>query len=365
MLAAQTFVCVVKVIHATVNPKTVVTKTNALKAINQPAVSMPFVKISQVLMNVNVRLDSTATHSTFAKNATALNVSVNHHISWSAEIVFWPDAQMVISVQKEPNAFQLQAVSVIVPVQRVSELKTMGLALTLMNVLKTSTLADMTQFVLTMKVVILAIVHLVTMVNLIKVCVHRLNVVVPLIKNVALTRNAFNLENAFAPHLSLLMLAIFAETPVKDLLAVLMRNVVQLIHLNACVKQGSKETLSKVVYLLTSVQMHLVLMEHNVSLKKVATNASVQTECPVTHTKVDVSTKIQRPRFNAHQTMTVLQIFTAETAIVSVHAPTCCVEPTLFVNLRTMLDGAAAALDTLKDQMVIVFPVSLKSLLRT
>jgi hypothetical protein len=106
MLAAQTFACVVKVTHVTVNLKTVVTSTNVMRAINQLAVSMLFVRISQVLMNVNVRLASTEIHSTFAKNVTHLNVSANHHISWSAEIVFWLDAQMVISVQKEPNAFQ-------------------------------------------------------------------------------------------------------------------------------------------------------------------------------------------------------------------------------------------------------------------
>jgi hypothetical protein len=249
-------------------------------------------------------------------------------------------------------------VSVTAPVQRVFELKTTGLALTLMNVLKTSTLADMMQFVLTMKVVILANALLEKMENLIKVCVHQLNVVVPLIKNVDLMRNAFNLENAFVPHLSLLMPAIFAEIPVKDLLVVLMQNVVQLIHLSACVKLDLKVTHLKVVFPLTNVQMHLALMEHNVSLKRAATNASVQTECPVTHTRAVVSTKIPKPRFNAHLTTTVLQIFTAETVIVSVHAPTYCVEPTLSVNLRTMLDGAAAALDILKDQMAIVFPVS-------
>lgn len=109
------------------------------------------------------------------------------------------------------------------------------------------------------------------------------------------------------------------------------------------------------------MQMHLVLTELSVSLKKAATNVSVPTECRVMPIRVDAFMRILKPRSNVLQTTIVPPIYTAKTATACHLALTCYVEQTLSANLRIMLVGAVAASDLLKARTGIVFRVRLNN----
>lgn len=132
-------------------------------------------------------------------------------------------------------------------VQKDIALKQMALALTLMNAWKIHILAVMMQFVLTLKVAINVHVPKVTMVIPISDFVHQHNVDVLPIKNAALMKNVYNLESVFARLHSLLIRVIIVVVHAKDLLVVLMQNVVQLTHLNVCAKLDLKVIHYKVV----------------------------------------------------------------------------------------------------------------------
>lgn len=242
-------------------------------------------------------------------------------------------------------------------VPKVSVLKMMVLALTLMNALKIHILAHMMQFVLTLKEVILANAQQISLEILTMVYVQLLFDVVHLIVNVGQTKNVFNLENAFAHHHFSLTQETFAGTRVKGFLVESMQNAaLQILH-NACVKQALRVTLLKVALAQTNVQMLLVAMELNALHKKVATNVYAQMECRVILTRVAASTKIQKPKYNVPQITTVHQTFVAITVTALALVLTYCVEQTPFVNLKIMRDGAVAVLDSKKDQVETVSQV--------
>lgn len=243
-------------------------------------------------------------------------------------------------------------------VQKVLELNPMVHALILMSASRILKVVDMMQFVLTLKEGLHANVLLVIAVMLSMVCVHLLNVVVPQTKNAVLTRSAFNLANVFVHHHFSLIQETSAEVHVKDSLVESMPSVVQLIHLNVCVKQVSRVIHCRVALALTSVQMHHVPMELNVLAKKVVTNVYAPRECLAMHTRAAVFLKIQsEANQSAQQIPIVLQIFIAVTVLVSAHVLIYSAVQTLSVNQKIMLDGVDVESDSQKDQMETVFLV--------
>jgi hypothetical protein len=354
--------CVVKDTHATRSHRIVATLTNALKLTSHRVALTPFARIFQEATNVCVHPALTVTHSTFAKNATALNVSVNRHTSWSVATVFWLTARTEINVLKVLNASQSPVVLATVLVRKASVPRVMVHALILTNVLKTPIPVVMTPFVLTLKVVTLANVQTDLMESPIKVYVRLLNVVALLIENADQTRNACNLENVFVLHRSSLKVEV-VKIHVKDFLAESTLNAVPPIHRNACAKQVSKEIHSKAVQAPMNVQMLLALMEPNASISKAATNASVQVECQEIPTKVDVFMKIHKLRFSVHRTKDVRRIFAVITVIVLAHALMFYAVLMLSANQKIMLDGAAAVSDSTRAPMETVFQVGYFGLL--
>lgn len=131
-------------------------------------------------------------------------------------------------------------------VQKVFERKLTAPVLILMNALRTLMPVDTMQFVLTPRVDINVNVQRDTM-EMLLMDVHLHSVDVHLIENVVRTKSVFNLESVFAHRHSLLMLVISVEILANDSLAASMQNVVQPIHLSACVKLVTKEIRYKVV----------------------------------------------------------------------------------------------------------------------
>lgn len=79
------------------------TSMNVKTRTNRRVASTQFAKTCQEAMNVNVRQDSTETHSCRAKNATAWNASALRRTSLWMEIVFWIAAPLMASVLVERN----------------------------------------------------------------------------------------------------------------------------------------------------------------------------------------------------------------------------------------------------------------------
>jgi hypothetical protein len=103
MPVARTYVYAAKDTRVIRFRKTVATSMNVRKQTKRLVVSTPFARISLEVMNVLVRLDSMAIHSTFAKNATVRSVSASHLTNWSEETVSWLTARMVINVRRALN----------------------------------------------------------------------------------------------------------------------------------------------------------------------------------------------------------------------------------------------------------------------
>jgi hypothetical protein len=76
---------------------------------NRFVVSTPFARTCLVATSASARTVLTEIHLSFAKNATAWNVNVNHHINLSETTAFWPVVWTVKNVQPVPNAFRLRA----------------------------------------------------------------------------------------------------------------------------------------------------------------------------------------------------------------------------------------------------------------
>jgi hypothetical protein len=104
----------------------------------------------------------------------------------------------------------------------------------------------MTQFVLTLMAVFNAHVPMAIMVIPILDFVRPHNVDVPPIRNAHRMRNVSNPESAFVHLRSLLIRVVFVVVHAKDLLVVLMQNVVQLIRHNVCAKPDLKAIRYKV-----------------------------------------------------------------------------------------------------------------------
>lgn len=215
--------------------------------------------------------------------------------------------------------------------------------------------------VLTLKEDINASVNRATKEILIMVSARPLNVAVHLIVNVAQMKNVFNRASVFVRRRSSSTPAMSAEIHVKGLHVESTRNVVPPIRLSACVKLVSKAIHCLVASALTNVPMHLAHMELSVSIKKVATSASVLRECQVIRIRVVVSSKIHNlADQHVNQTMTAHQIFTAVMERVLVHALICCVDRMPSVNLKIMLDGVDVELDISTARVdLIVFQVRL------
>lgn len=110
MLAAQTFVYVVKGTQEILSLRTVATLMNVTKMISQHVGSTQFVRTFQEVTNVLVLLDQTEIHSTSVKNAIALNANVNHLINWLVEIAFLLVVLMETNVEREQNVSRLLVV---------------------------------------------------------------------------------------------------------------------------------------------------------------------------------------------------------------------------------------------------------------
>lgn len=115
---------------------------------------------------------------------------------------------------------------------------------------------------------------------------------VQLIESAEQMKNAYSLENVFAHHHSFWtpVMATNVKIHANDTFVVLMQNVHHLIHRNVCARLDSKETHCKDVLMKMNAQ-HMaihVLTVHNVSIKKVDTNAFARTEWVVIPIKVAV-----------------------------------------------------------------------------
>lgn len=106
------------------------------RAVGQHAVSIRYVKIYQAAMSVNVRPASMEIPIHCAKNATVSSVSVNHLISLSVAIAYWPVVRMVESVRPEQSVYRYRAESAIVHARKVFGRNWTDRAQTLMNALK-------------------------------------------------------------------------------------------------------------------------------------------------------------------------------------------------------------------------------------
>lgn len=252
---------------------------------------------------------------------------------------------------------------VIAHVLKASELRLTALVSTLTNVLKILTLAATELHVLTLKAATNVSAYPAHKEIHIMVSVHLPNDDVHPIVNADRMKNVCNLVSVFVHLHFSSMLEMFVEIHVKDSHVESTPNVVQPTHLNVCVKLVSKVILCWVVLAQTNVPMLHVLMAHNVSIKKVDTNAFVPKECLEIRIKVAVYLKILKLVDQlANQTTIVLQIYIVEMELVLVHALIYFVDQMLFVNQKIMLDGADVELDLNPVQMAIVFLVSGKKL---
>lgn len=250
-------------------------------------------------------------------------------------------------------------VLVTAPAPKAIELRLTAHVSTLTNVLKILTLVATMLHVLTLKADINAsasqdIKEILTMVS-----AHRLNVAAPLIESAAPTKNVFNLVSAFVLLRSSSMLEMFVEILARDLHVESMRNVVQLIHHNVCVKLVLKAILCLGVLVPMNVQTPPALMELNASIKRAATNAFVLRECLAIHTKVAAFSKILKlADRHVNRTTIVHRIFIVVMELVLVLVLICYVAQMHFANLKIMLDGVDAELVTKTAIAVIVFQVN-------
>lgn len=107
-----------------------------------------------------------------------------------------------------------------------------------------------------------------------------------------------------------------------------------------------------------SVLMPLVLMVRIVSIKRVATSASVHKDCGAILTRASAFWSQARLRVNVVLTLTVLQTLLARKALASAPVLDYSVEQTPFVRSRTITRGAGVVSDLLRDETENVFLVS-------
>lgn len=243
-------------------------------------------------MNVSARRTSLEIPIRFVKNVQVLNANVKHRINSLEEIVFWLVVRMVENVQKEPNVFRLLVVLAIALVQKDIEHSRMAHVLMSMNVWKINTFAPSERNVLTDPEAMNAFVPLAMMEMRIMVNVQHHKDDVQLIRNAERMKNAYNLESVYVRHHSFWtpVMATNVKIHANDTFVVLMQNVHHLIHHNACARLDSKETHCKDVSMKMNAQ-HMeihALTVHNVSIKKVDTNAFARTEWVAIPIKVAV-----------------------------------------------------------------------------
>lgn len=240
-------------------------------------------------MNVFVHLDSSAIRMSSVKNVKASNVNVKHRTNSLEETVFWPVAKMEENVRQEPNVFPLLAVLAIVPVQRDIEHSPMDHAWTSMSAWKINISAVSDLNVSIDQEAMNVSVHLATMaMHIMANAQHHKEDALP-IRNAEQTKSVFNQVNVSARHHSSWIRAMVTNVRIhaKDTFVELTQNAHHPIHHNVCARLDSKAIHYKDV----SMKMNVLLMAihaptvHNVSIKKVATNAFVQMEWEAIHTK--------------------------------------------------------------------------------
>ena len=158
------------------------------------------VKIYLVVMTVNVRLDTMATHSKCATSATVLTADVSRHTAKLATTVCWPAARIRETVFKERSVLLLLVESAIVPARPVSTSSPTAHALILMSVPRRQELADLAPFVR------IKLDHLLAHVRLAPLVIHTMVFVLPTLHSVHGTeivdpmRSVLSLVCVFVPH---------------------------------------------------------------------------------------------------------------------------------------------------------------------